>query len=149
MNRKTICLICLLISIFSCKKDQSQPDSGTSQLWLKVDQAVPDFKISLKCTSLQNKETIYTISYQDQDLSPKLKSVSVDGQNQSETWVLVYKDFDQTDEIEVRLDNGKVYKTRGFERKEKRLIELVSTVPGSVNFVDRDISILEKTIWVE
>lgn len=145
MNKKTICLIFLFLTILSCKKDDTQPDSETSQLWLKVDQSVPDFTMTLKCADLKNNENLYTVTYAGKTFSPNLKSAVV-GTN--DTWIQVYKAFDRTNEITLQLANGQVYKTRGFEFKEKRVIEVVSR-EGSVNMVDRDISIIEKTIWVD
>lgn len=149
MDNRAVCLIFLLLMLFSCKKEVVPSDSGSTQLWIKVGRSVPDFSISLKCASLQNKESVYTVSYQDQALNPNLKTASVNSQNNSEAWVMVYKDFDRTDEIELRLANGKVYKTKGFEYKEKRVIEVVATTGGAINVVDRDISIIEKLIWVD
>jgi hypothetical protein len=149
MNRKAICLIVLLLSILSCKKDSNQPDSGTSQLWLKVDQSVPDFTMTLKCADLKNTVRNYTIIWAKQTLNPNLKKVEVGSNDSSDSWVQVYKAFDRTEEITIELSNGKVYKTKGFEYKEKRVIEVVSTIPGSVNVIDRDISIIEKIIWVD
>jgi hypothetical protein len=149
MNQKTVCLIILLLSILSCKKDSTQPDSGTSQLWLKVDQSVPDFTMTLKCADLKNTERNYTITWAEQTLSPNLKKVEVGSNESKDSWVQVYRAFDRSDEITIELSNGKVYKTKGFEYKEKRVIEVVSTVSGSVNVIDRDISIIEKTIWVD
>lgn len=149
MKRKAIYLIIILLSLFSCKKENESISSETSQLWLKVDQSVPDFTMSLKCANLQNTERDYTISYQDKTLSPNLKSAETGSNGKSSAWIMVYKAFDRTDEITIQLSNGKVYKTKGFEYKEKRVIELVSTSQGSVNAIDRDISVIEKTIWVD
>jgi len=146
MKQKTACLIFIFLSILSCKKDNTQPDSATSQLWVKVDNSVPDFTMTLKCADAKNNVSDYTITYTDKNLSPNLKSAVV-GTN--DTWIQVYKSFGRTDEITLQLSNGKVYKTKGFEFKEKRVIEVVSTSAGSVNVIDRDISIIEKTIWVE
>ena len=149
MKRNAVYLIILLVSLFSCKKDNSTISSETSQLWLKVDQSVPDFTMTLKCADLKNTEHDYTITYQDKALNPSLKSVSGEPNATGSAWILVYKAFDRSDEITIQLANGKVYKTKGFEYKEKRVIELVSTSKGTVNAIDRDISIIEKTIWID
>jgi len=62
---------------------------------------------------------------------------------------LVYKDFDRTDEISLQLKDGKILKTKGFEFKEIRLIEVIPDVNGSYSVVDSDISIIEKIIYVD
>jgi hypothetical protein len=149
MNRKMICLFILLFSLLSCNKDDATSDSGDSQLWLKVDHSVPDFTMTLKCTDARNNENIYLITYADNTLSPDLKSVEVGSNGAYDTWIQVYKAFGRTDEITLQLSNSKVCKTKGFEFKEKRVIEVVSSSTGLVNVVDRDISIIEKTIWVD
>ncbi len=149
MKTKLLCLGLVIFIAFSCKKTDTPTDSGSSQLWIKVDQTIPDFKITLKLQDNKNSMIDYIVSYSDKTFNPNLKSITVADKNTTDTWILVYRDFDRTDEITLQLINGKEYKTKGFEYKEKRLIEILHNTSGTVNVVDRDISIIEKFIYVE
>jgi hypothetical protein len=149
MIKKTLIVMLLFFAINACKKDKIEPEDGSSQLWVKVDQTVPDFTLSLKCADINRTTKDYTVTWQNQTLSPNLKVVENSSAGSSSGWVQVYRSFDRSDEITVQLSNGKTYRTRGFEFREKRVIEIVSTLPGSLSIVDHDISIIEKTVWVE
>jgi len=147
MEKKLFYLLFVIFIAFSCKKTDT--DSGSSQLWIKVDQTIPDFNITLKLQGNKNTTNDYIVSYTDKTLSPNLKSITVSDSNTNDSWVLVYRDFDRTDEITIQLKNGKEYKAIGFEHKEKRLIEVVPSINGSFSIMDRDISIIERFIYVE
>jgi len=147
MKTKLLCLVLVIFIGFSCKKTDT--DSGSSQLWIKVDQTIPDFKITLKLQDNKNTMIDYIVSYSDKTFNPNLKSITISDNNTNDSWVLVYRDFDRTDEITIQLKNGKEYKAKGFEYKEKRLIEVVPSLNGSFSIMDRDISIIERFIYVE
>ncbi|GEM_PF-2233437 len=149
MKTKLLCLGLVIFIAFSCKKTDTPTDSGSSQLWIKVDQAIPDFKITLKLQDNKNRMIDYNVSYSDKTFNPNLKTITVSDNNTSDTWILVYKDFDRTDEISLQLKDGKILKTKGFEFKEIRLIEVIPDVNGSYSVVDSDISIIEKIIYVD
>ena len=148
---KNILSFLILVSVFtllgSCKKNESGISSAPSQFWLKVDNTVPEFTIEFKGQDAKNNVKDYTINYTNQDFDPKLKKVTDFTTN--ETWVLVYKDFDQTDEITLQLSgDSKQYKAKGFSHGEKRFVE-VSCNSGVVNIIDRDITTITKIINIE
>ena len=149
MKMKLLCLVLVIFIVFSCKKNDPPTDSGSSQLWIKVDQAIPDFNITLKCTDINGTKKDYTVAYTDKNFDPNLKTITDKDNSNSSSWILVYDDFDRTDEISLQLKDGKIIKAKGFDYKEKRLIEVVSGVNGSYSVVDKDISIIEKIIYVE
>jgi hypothetical protein len=148
MKTNLLCLVLVIFLGFSCKKNDTNADSGSSQLWIKVDSAVPDFSITLKCLDINGTKKDYTVAYTDKKFDPNLKTITVVDNGNSDTWVLVYKDFDRADEIDLQTKDGIEHKAKGFEHKEKRLVEVISSVSGSFSVVDRDISIIEKLIWV-
>ena len=145
--KKIICLVLVVFTVFSCKKTDSNTNSGSSQLWIKVDEGVPDFKISFKCGD-EKGGSDYTVSYTDKIFNPNLKTIDVTKNGVSDTWILVYNDFGQTDEIILQLKDGKIYKAKGFRLHEKRLMEIISSTNGTLSIVYRDISIIEKFIDV-
>ena len=149
MKKKLLCLVLLIFAVFSCKKTDTPTDSGSSQLWIKVDSAVPDFSITLKCADINGTKKDYTVAYTDKKFDPNLKTITVNDNSNSSSWVLVYDDFDRTDEIDIQTEDGKEHKTKGFEHKEKRFVEVISSVSGSFSVVDRDISVIEKIINVD
>ena len=149
MKKELLCLGLVIFITFSCKKTDTPTDSVSSQLWIKVDQTIPDFKITLKLQDNKNRMIDYVVSYSDQTFNPNLKSIKVTNNNIYDTWILVYSDFDRTDEITLQLSDGIILKAKGFEFKEKRLVEILHNTSETVNVVDRDISIIEKFIYVE
>ena len=149
MKTKLLCLCLVIFIAVSCKKTDTPTDPGSSQLWIKVDQTIPDFKITLKLEDNKNTMNDYIVSYSDKTFNPNLKSIKVTDNNTNDTWILVYRNFDRTDEITLQLSDGEILKAKGFEFKEKRLVEILHNTSGTVNVVDRDISIIEKFIYVE
>ncbi|HEY3390413.1 MAG TPA: hypothetical protein VGK38_12615, partial [Prolixibacteraceae bacterium] len=117
MKTKLLFLGLVIFIAFSCKKTDTPTDSGSSQLWIKVDQTIPDFNITLKLQDDKNTTIIYTVSYSNKTFNPNLKSISVTDNNINDTWILVYSDFDRTDEITLQLSDGKTLKAKGFDFK--------------------------------
>lgn len=150
--KKTLSFLVLVIFIaFSCKKTVFPPDSGSSQLWIKVGQTIPDFRITMKLqdNNNNNKMIDYIVSYTNKTFNPIIKTITVCGNNTHDTWVLVYKGFHRTDEITLQLADGKICNAKGFGFKEKRFLEILFNASGTINVVDRDISMIEKFIEVE
>jgi hypothetical protein len=147
--KKIFCLVFVVSIIFSCKKADSDADSVNSELWVKVDKEVPDFIMKFRCGAFKKKENIYTVSYTDKTIIPNLKTIIVNENGIYNNWILVYTNFGRTDEIILQLANGKIYKAKGFEFREKRLIEIFSVSNDNIEIVDRDISIIEKLIYID
>jgi len=144
--KKILYLVLVVFIVFSCKKTDTNTDSSGSQLWIKVDAAVPDFDLTFKCGDVKSGGNVYAVSYADKTFNPNLKTVIVTEDDINDRWILVYTDFGQTDEITLQLASGKIYKAKGFRLHEKRLMEIISS--GTINIVDRDISIIERLIYV-
>jgi hypothetical protein len=148
MKKKIFCLVVIVSVVFSCKKTETNADSGSSELWVKLDDKVPDFTLSFQYGDVKNGLNIYTIFYKNQTFIPNLKVLTDSENGVYGNWIQVYKDFNRTEVIILQLSNGKVYKVKGFEFHEKRLIEIISVSGDTVNVVDRDISIIEKFIVI-
>ena len=142
----------IVILIFSsCKKtiiNETNIFTESSQLWVKVGSNVPNFTIKFICQNFNNNKKYYFVDYVDKVFNPNQKSFTDSTNN--ETWVLVYKSFDRTDEIVLQLQGGtNVYKAKGFEFGEKRFIDVSINTGGSVNIEDRDITTINKIIYIE
>lgn len=143
-----ILLVCVLTLFSSCKKNESGLNSAPSQFWLKVSNDVPEFTIEFKGQDVKNNFKDYTINYSKQDFDPKLKEVT--DYTTDETWVLVYKDFDRTDEITLQLSgDSRQYKAKGFAHGEKRFVEVSCNSEGAINLIDHDITTITKIINIE
>ncbi len=141
-------LVTAFLLISSCKKNGTQASPGTSQFWLKVDNNVPDFAIEFIAKDVKNNFKDYTINYANKEFDPNLKTVTDPTTN--ETWVLVHKDFDQTDEIALQLSgDSNIYKAKGFSHGEKRCIEISYKSGGGVNITYRDITTINVIVNVE
>lgn len=147
MMKKIFCLV-IVVLVLSCEKTDTDTDSAGSQLWVKVDNAVPHFDLTFKCGDVKSGGNVYTVLYTDKTFNPNLKTIKVTENDNNDRWILVYKDFGRTDEIILQLENGKIYKAKGFHYNEKRLIEIISATDGSCNIVYRDISIIERFIYI-
>jgi len=141
-------LVIVIIQFDSCKKKGTESDSEPSQFWVKVSNTVPDFTIKFTGQDSNNQLKDYSITYTGNVLNPNLKTIIDTTKN--ETWVLVYKSLERTDEISLQLSgNGKVYKANGFGFGEKRFIEIALDTSGSINMEDRDITTISTTINIE
>jgi hypothetical protein len=141
-------LVTAFLMISSCKKNGTQLSPASSQFWLKVDNNVPDFTIEFNAQDTKNNFKGYTIDYANKEFDPNIKTVTDNTTN--ETWVLVYKDFDKTDEITLQLSgDSNIYKAKGFGHGEKRFIEISCKSGGDINVIDRDITTITKIINVE
>ena len=149
MKRKAFCLIILLLSIFSCKKDGTTADSKSTQLWINVSNSIPDFDISFNSQVLKSTANNCSVSYINKIFTPNLKSVNITNKDSTKTWVLVHKSSDQTDEIIFKLSDDKILKAKGFKTGEKRFIEVIQTNGGAFSTQDRDIEMINKIIWVD
>ena len=139
-----------ILTFISCKKTINEiniyPES--SQLWVKVNGNVTDFNISFNCQDIIDKKKDYLISYLGNVFKPNMRTFTDNTNN--ETWVLIYKSYERTDEISLQLlGNRKVYKAKGFEFGEKRFIEIILNPSGSFNVADRDITTINKVIYLE
>jgi len=146
---KLLCLGLVIFLALSCKKTVIPPDSVSSQLWIKVDQTIPDFKLTMKLQDTRYKMTNYIVSYSGKTFNPTLKITTFSNNYSNDTWTLVYKAFGRTNELTLQLADGKIYKVRGFAFKEKKFLEILHYASGTINVVDSDITIIEKFIDVE
>ena len=141
-------LVTAFLLISSCKKNVTTLSTASSQFWLKVDNNVPEFTIEFIAQDAKNNFKDYTIDYANKEFDPNLKTVTDNTTN--ETWVQVYKAFDQTDEITLQLSGeSKLYKAKGFGHGEKRFIEISCKSGGAINIIDRDITTITKIINIE
>ena len=140
-----------MLTFISCKKttiNETNIFPESSQLWVKVSSNVPDFKIKFSCQDTRNKKSDYLVSYLGKVFNPNQKTFT--DKTNNDTWVMVYKSFDRTDEINIQLSESlDVYKAKGFEFGDKRFIDIVLNPSGSFNVVDRDITTINKIIYVE
>jgi hypothetical protein len=151
MKKITFYLVLALFIFLSCKKTNETNIyySNNSQLWINVDNSVPEFKLTF--TSEDNKSNVFTyvVSYSNDVLNPTLRSKVVLNKGVYETWVLVHNNFDRSDQIVVKTPDGKEYKTTGFEFQEKRLLYIKKNISGVVNITDADITIIETVVYVD
>lgn len=142
---KKLFLFLFLISLFfSCKKESIR--TNNIELWLKAGSSIENLDISFVGIDTKNEQHPYDVKYSKGVFTPIVRQVndSIDGG----VWALVNVSQNQSDEIVVSY-NGETYKTRGFHFGEKRFIKIVLTLNGDVNINDCDISIIDKTIYVE
>ena len=137
-------LVLVVFIIFSCKKTENEPES--SQLWIKVSESVPDFIFSFKSQNVKSSGNT-EVSYINKIFTPNLKMGTVTQNGTTETWVLVYNSYSETDEITFQTAD-KVITTKGFKSGEKRCIDITCNSGGAIAVQDRDISILNEIIWV-
>ena len=150
MKTKFFILILVILGLlFSCKKAETFLDSENSQLWIKVSNSVTDFNVSFNSQVLKSTANNYSVSYINKIFTPNLKSVNITDNGSTETWVLVHKSSDQTDEIIFKLSDNKILKAKGFKTGEKRFIEVIQTNGGAFSTQDRDIEMINKIIWVD
>jgi hypothetical protein len=142
-------VLALVLSLFgSCKREGTDLSSTPAQLWLKVSNNVPEFSIEFIGQDAKNYFKSYSITYSNNELSPNLKT-AIDNTNY-ETWVMVYKALDKTDEISLQFSGEtKTYKSKGFGHGEKRFVEISCNSGGIVTVQDRDITTISKIIWIE
>ena len=142
-------VLAVVLSLFgSCKKKGTDLSSTPSQFWVKVSSTVPDFTIKFTGQDSNNQLKDYAVTYTRNVLNPNLKTIIDTTKN--ETWVLVYKSLDRTDEISLQLSgNGKVYTAKGFGFGEQRFIEIVLDTSGSINMEDRDLTTINTIINIE
>ena len=151
MKKIAIYLVLILV-LFSCQKSGDITNiyySNNSQLWINVDNSVPEFTLTF--TSEDNKSNVFTyaVSYSNNVLNPTLRSKIVLNKGVYETWVLVHNNFDRSDKIVVKTADGKEYTTSGFEFQEKRLLYIKKNISGIINITDADISIVETVVYVD
>ena len=141
-------LVVVIIQFDACKKKGTGSDSEPSQFWVKVSNTVPDFMIKFTGQDSNNQLKDYSVTYTGNVLNPSLKTIIDPTKN--ETWVMVYKSLDRTDEITLQLSgNGQVYKAKGFGFGEKRFIEVALDASGAFNVKDRDITTINTIIYIE
>jgi hypothetical protein len=142
-------VLALVLSLFSsCKRDGTDLSTTPSQLWLKVNNNVPEFSIEFIGQDAKNYFNSYSITYSNNELSPNLKTTIDNTKN--ETWVMVYKSLDKTDEISIQFSGeSKTYKSKGFGHGEKRFVEISCNSGGVITVQDRDITTITKIIWIE
>ena len=109
---------------------------------------MPDFKIKFKCLDANVMEKDYTISYINNIFDPQLKTFT--DPNNNETWVMVFKSLESTNEITLQLTgDSKIYNAKGFGLGEKRFIEISINSGGGFIVIDRDITSINKIILFE
>jgi hypothetical protein len=142
-------VLALVLSLFgSCKKKGTDLSSTPSQLWLRVNNNVPEFSIEFIGQDAKNYFKDYSVTYSNNELSPNLRTAIDNTKN--ETWVMVYKSLDKTDEISLQLSGEtKIYKSKGFGHGEKRFVEISCNSGGVISVQDRDITTISKIIWIE
>ena len=146
MKKKMAYLVLVVFIILSCKKTENEPES--SELWIKVSESVPDFMISFKSENFKSSGKTYEVSYTKKIFVPNLKMGTVTDNGNTETWVMVYNSYGETDEITFQTADNKVLTTKGFKSGEKRCIEVMYNSGGAIAVQDIDISILNVIIWV-
>jgi hypothetical protein len=145
--RKILFLFIIALLFFSCKKTANN-NPGSSQLWVKVSDSIPDFNMQFNCQGSDNRKSDYSVSYLGKVFNPNLWTFTDISNN--DKWVLVYKSSEGTDDLSVQLlGNGKVYKCKGLGSGEKRGIEIKVKPGGSVYVEVKDISIITKIINIE
>jgi len=141
-------LVLVLSQLGSCGKKGTDLSSSPAQFWLKVSNDVPEFTIQFVGQDAKNYFSNYAITYTNNSFSPNLKT-AIDNISK-ETWVMVYKSFDKTDEITLQFSGeSKTYKAKGFGFGEKRFLEISCTSGGVINVQDRDITTINKIIYIE
>ena len=148
-NILSFLVLVLVLSLFgSCKKEGTDLSSTPSQFWLKVGKDVPEFSIEFIGQDAKNNSKSYAVTYSNNVLSPNLKT-AIDNTN-NETWVMVHKSLDKTDEITLQFSgDSKLYSAKGFGHGEKRFIEITCQPGGVINIHDRDITTINKIIYIE
>jgi len=141
-------LVIVITMLDSCKKKGSDLSSTPSQLWLKVSNDVPEFSIDFIGKDSKNQLKNYFVTYTNNELSPNLKTATDNINN--ETWVMVFKSLDKTDQITLQLSGeSNTYKAKGFGYGEKRFVEISRKSSGSINVSDRDITTINVIVYVE
>jgi len=146
MKMKIAYLVLIVLFAFSCKKTGNDPEN--SQLWIKVNESVPDLLISFENQNVNSIGNTYVVSYTNKIFVPNLKMGTVTDNGKTETWVLVHDSYGGTDEITFETTDHKVFTTKGFKSGEKRCIEVMCNSGGTIAVQDIDISILDEIIWV-
>ncbi|MDP4292024.1 MAG: hypothetical protein Q8908_13155 [Bacteroidota bacterium] len=145
--QKILFLSIIVLLFFSCKKAANN-HPGSSQLWVKVSDSVPDLNINFNRKGFGTRKSDYSVSYLGKVFHPNLWTFT-DVRN-NDKWVLVYKSYEGTDDLSVQLvGNGNVYLAQGLVPGEKRGIEIKVNSGGSVYVEDKDISIITQIINIE
>lgn len=131
----------------SCAKEESVIQAESSQLWMKANDSFPDFEAEFISFDLNKHKKINSVSYVSKAFRPNLEAFAAS--DRSGTWVLTHKSYARTDEIIIKLEDGREYQARGFERGEKRFIELILNPDGSASFADRDILTIDTIIYID
>jgi len=147
--KRIFLFLTIMIFFFSCKKESVETNNN-SELWLKVDNSIGSLNVSFVGTNAKNEQHSYVVYYKNGIFSSTIKQAKdKDGKD----WVLVNSSSEKCAEIVVTCkdnDNNKdkEHKTRGFNPGEKRFIEVVLALDGSFNVIDYDITMIDKTIFV-
>ena len=143
---KKFFLFLLLVSLFfSCKKEIIR--TNNTELWVKVGAGIDNLEFSFVGIDTKNKHHSYDVKYSNGVFTPS-SIKQVNDNRDGGAWSLINVSQNQSDEIVVSY-KGKIYKTRGFYLGERRFIEIVLTLNGDVNISDNDISMIDRTIYVE
>ena len=141
-------LVLVLSQFGSCGKKGTDLTSTPSQFWLKVSNDVPEFTLEFIGQDAKNYYNEYSVTYTNNVFSPNLRTAN-DNVNK-ETWIMVYNSFDKTDEITLQFSGeSKTYKAKGFGFGEKRFLEISCSSGGGINVQDRDITTINRIIYVE
>ena len=137
---KKILVICIIAMLFSCKKETVI--TNNSELWVKLGASIEKIEISFIGVDNKNRHYYLDFKYANNVFVPNIKQVDYNGK-----WTLLNVSQFHCDGLAVHYNN-KIYKTRGFYLGERRFVEIDLTVGGEISVTDTDISILDRTVYV-